>query len=223
MIALFQNNFSLKLLAVALAVVGWAYFRFASNALPGAQLDQQLSIPITAVNLPIGYVARFTDREASVTIAAKRGQPAIKPDEVKAVLDLSNKTPGVYNVPIQLVAPDVAVQSLSPASVTLSIERVDQRLFPITVHYVGGQGSATVVSHLQIQPNEAVVRAPTSQLAQVTAVRADVALPTAAKAVDEMIRPLPVDASGTEVSGISVTPNLVRIQMSAVAGTGATK
>jgi YbbR domain-containing protein len=222
MIALIQNNFWLKLLALGLAIVGWAYFRFASNA-SGTQLDQQLSIPITAVNLPIGYVARFTDREASVTIAAKRGQAAIKSEEVKAVLDLSNKTPGVYNVPIQLVAPDVAVQSLSPASVTLSIERVDQRLFPVTVHYIGGQGRATVVSNLQLQPNEAVVRAPTSQLAQVTAVRADVALPAAAKTVDEMIRPVPVDASGSEVAGITVTPNLVRIQMRVVEGTGTAK
>jgi YbbR domain-containing protein len=223
MIALFQNNFWLKLLAFGLAIVGWAYFRFASNALSGTQLNQQLSIPITAVNLPIGYVARFTDREASVTITTKRGQPAIKPEEVKAVLDLSNKMPGVYNVPVQLVAPDVAVQSLSPASVTLSIERVDQRLFPVTVHYVGGESRATVVSNLQIQPNEAVVRAPTSQLAQVAAVRADVPLPATAKPVDEMIRPVPVDASGSEVAGISVTPNLVRIQMRVVEGTGATK
>ena len=36
-----------------------------------------------------------------------------------------NKGAGIYNVPIrQLVAPDVVVQSLSPASVTLSIERI---------------------------------------------------------------------------------------------------
>jgi hypothetical protein len=79
------------------------------------------------------------------------------------------------------------------------------------------------VSNLQLQPNEAVVRAPTSQLAQVTAVRADVALPAAAKTVDEMIRPVPVDASGSEVAGITVTPNLVRIQMRVVEGTGTAK
>ena len=54
----------------------------------------------TAVNLPVGYVAHFADREAVVTVAAKRGDPAIKPDEIKAVLDLSNKETGVYNVPV---------------------------------------------------------------------------------------------------------------------------
>jgi YbbR domain-containing protein len=222
-IQIFQNNFSLKLLALGLALVGWAYFRFASNPFAPEQLDQQLSIPIAAVNLPLGYVARFTDHEASVTIVTKRGQPPIKPDEIKAVLDLSNKTPGVYNVPVQLVAPDVAVQSLSPASVALSLERIEQRSFPVTVHYVGGQGSGTVVSDTRVEPNLAVVRAPTSELAQVTAVRADVALPNQAKAIDEMVRPVPVDASGTQLSGLTVTPNLVRVQMHVVAGTGRTQ
>jgi YbbR domain-containing protein len=210
-------------LALALALVGWAYFRFASNPFLPAQYDQQLSIPITAVNLPFGDVARFTEREAAVTITMKRGQPAMKPDEIKAILDLSNKTPGVYNIPVQLVAPDIAVQSLSPASVTLTIERIDQRSFPIIVHYVGGQSGSVVVSNTRTNPDSVLVSAPTSVLAQVSAVRANVALPTQAKSVDEMVRPVAVDASGAEVSGITVAPNLVRVEMQAVAGTGTTR
>ena len=70
------------------------------------------------------------DHEAVVTVETKRGEPAVKPEEIKAVLDLSNKETGVYNVPVKLVAPDVVVQSLSPASVTLTIERVEERSFP---------------------------------------------------------------------------------------------
>ncbi len=89
------------------------------------------------MNLPVAYVAHFADHSAVVTVVTKRGDPPIKPDEIKAVLDLSNKETGVYNVPVTLVAPDVAVQSLSPASVTLTIERIEERSFPVTVHYVG--------------------------------------------------------------------------------------
>ena len=97
------------------------------------------------MNLPVGYVAHFADHAAVVTVATKRGDPPIKPEEIKAVLDLSNKETGVYNVPVTLVAPDVAVQSLSPASVTLTIERIEERSFPVTVHYVGA-ASGIVVS-----------------------------------------------------------------------------
>ena len=108
-----RRNFGLKLLAVGLAIVGWAYFRFATNPfLASGPEDQQLSVPIVSANLPAGYVAHFTDREAVVTVATKRGESAIKPDEIKAVLDLSNKGEGIYNVPVQLVAPKLPCKAL---------------------------------------------------------------------------------------------------------------
>ncbi len=219
-----RKNFGLKLLAVALAIVGWAYFRFASNPIVAtAEFNQQLSIPIAAVNLPLGYVARFTDHEAVVTVTPKRGAPAIKPEEIKAVLDLSNKETGVYNIPVQLVAPDVAVQSLSPASVTLTVEKVEERSFPISVHYVGAQPTGIVVSNARISPGAAVVRASSSLLGQVSALHADVSLPSQPKAIDEMVRPVAVDSAGAEIPDLAVSPDLVRVQMDFVAGTGAGK
>jgi YbbR domain-containing protein len=210
-------------LAVALAIVGWAYFRFAGNPTDATSQYQQLSIPIAAANLPLGYVARFTERAAVVTVAAKPGEPAVQPEEIKAVLDLSNKQPGIYNVPVQLVAPNVVVQSLSPASVALSIERVEQRTFPITVHYVGAKPSGIVVTYTSIGPDNAIVRAPTSVLAQVASLHADVVLPNTPKEIDEMVRPVAIDSSGSELPGISVTPNLVRVQMRVVVGSTAAR
>ncbi len=211
---LLRKNFELKALAVALAIVGWAYFRLAGNPLlTSGPFEQQLSIPILAVNLPLGYVARFTDHEAIVTVETKRGAPPVKPEEIKAALDLSGKGAGIYNVPVQLVAPDIAVQSLSPASVTLSIERFEVRSFPISVHYMGSPSNGIVVNAPQLRPTVATVRAPTSLLAQVAAVRVDVPLPAEPKALDEMVRPVPVDAAGAEVTGLQVTPDLVHVKL----------
>ena len=118
----------------------------------GAAVRSSFRFRSRAVNLPLGYVAHFTDHRGRRHRRDKAGEPAIKPDEIKAVLDLSNKGTGVYNVPVQLVAPDVVVQSLSPASVTLTIEKIEQRPFPVTVHYVGAQSSGIVVSETQILP-----------------------------------------------------------------------
>jgi YbbR domain-containing protein len=215
---LVRKNFALKVLSLTLAIIGWAYFRLAGNPIVATSQDQQLSVPITAVNLPIGYVARFVDRQAVVTVETKRGDPPIKPEEIKAVLDLTNKGAGVYNVPVALVAPDLAVQSLSPASVTLTIERIETRPFAISVHYVGPQSSGIVVSQAAIRPDTALVRGPTSVLAQIASVRADVAMPNQPKMLDEMIRPVAVDGSGTEIADLSVTPNLVRVSIDFIAG-----
>jgi YbbR domain-containing protein len=218
-----RKNFALKLLSVALAVVGWAYFRVAGNPGFGLQQSTQLSVPLSAVNLPLGYVAQYTDREAVVTVSTKRGEPAIKADDVKAVLDLSNKQPGVYTIPVTLVAPEVVVQSLSPASVPLTIERVEERSFPITVHYVGAQPAGIVVSNAVVLPGAVLVRAPTSLLARISAVHADVAIPGEPKAVDEMVRPIPVDTKGAELTALSVAPNLVRVETHFVASAGPSK
>ena len=218
-----EKNFSLKLLALGLAIVGWAYFRLANSPTGTAAAYQQLSIPIAAVNLPLGYVARFTDHQAVVTVATKGGEPAVKPEEIKAVLDLSNKGTGIYNVPVQLVAPDVVVQSLSPASITLTVEPIEQRPYPVTLQYVGAHTGGIVVANARVEPQTAVVRAAASVLGQVSAVQAEVALPSAPGDVDEMVRAVAVNAAGSQISGLSVTPNLVRVEIHSVSATGRMK
>ena len=84
-----RKNFGLKLLALALAIVGWAYFRFATNPIvAAARFNQQISLPIAAVDLAPGLVAHYTERQAVVTVETKPGEPAVRPDEIKAVLGL---------------------------------------------------------------------------------------------------------------------------------------
>ena len=121
-------------------------------------------------------------------------------------------------MPVQLVAPDVVVQSLSPASVTLTVEKLEEHAFPVTVHYVGTLPTGIVVSDAQTEPQAAVVRGPMSLLAQVAAVHVDVTLPSEPKALDEMVRPTAVNAGGVEVAGLAVAPNLVRLRVRFVAG-----
>lgn len=210
MIAAIRRNFGLKLLSLTLAILAWAYFRFATNPVIAARFDQQLSVPITTANLGPGYIASFPDRVAVVTIEPKRGEPPMKPDEIKAVLDLSGRSAGVYNVPVQLVAPSVVVKSLSPASVTLSVERVEQKTLPVAVFY-GGQVNV-VVSHYTLTPSSVTVSGPTSELAQVATVRIDMPTGATTASINEMIRPTAVDSSGNEIRDVQVAPNQIRVQ-----------
>jgi len=130
MLQIFKNNFSLKALSLALALAGWGYFRFANSPVIAAR-SEQLSIPITTTHLAFGYIARFAEKQAVVTVAPpKRGSTPIHPDDVKAVLDLNSLSAGVYNVPIRLVAPNVAVQSLSPASSRIALPWRERRTVP---------------------------------------------------------------------------------------------
>jgi YbbR domain-containing protein len=221
MVMIIRRNFALKLLSVFLAVVGWAYFRFANNPFTTASFDQQLSVPISAVNLPSGYITRLPDKVAIVTVQPPRGEPPIKADEVKAVVDLSNRTAGVYNVPVQLVAPSVPVQSLSPASVTLTVEKIDEKTFPVAMHYAG-EGNV-VVSHFTVTPSSVVARGPESDLSQVATIRIDMPLSSSQPSFDEMIRPMAVNSSGQAIGDVQVVPNLVRVQAKFLPATGPSK
>lgn len=212
-----RKNFTLKLLAVVLAIVGWAYIRFASNPVVAARFNQQLSVPITTVNVPVGYAAHYTDTTASITITYKRGVPPVKPNEVKAVLDLAGRGAGVYNVPVELVAPDVAIESLSPASVTLTLEKIGQRTLPVVVHYLGSGHPGVVVSRSVVSPQSVAINGTSGPLSQVVAVRVDVTIPAAPHVFDEMLRPRPVDVSGHEVEYLQVAPDLVRVHVEFIA------
>ncbi len=208
---IFKNNFLLKAVSLVLALAGWAYFRFANSPVIAAR-SEQLSIPITTTHLGLGYIASFTEKQAVVTVAPpKRGGSAVRPDDVKAVLDLNGLGAGVYNVPIRLVAPSVVIGSLSPASVTLAIERMAQKTFPVAIYYSGTR-HAVVASDAKILPVQAVARGASDEVSRVAAIRADVPLPNAAGLFDAMVRPIAVDSLGTEVSGVQVSPNLVRVR-----------
>lgn len=210
LITAIRRNFGLKLLAFFLAIVGWAYFRFTTNPVIAARFDQQLSVPIATTNLATGSIAQYPDKVAIVTIEPKPGEPPIKPEEIKAVLDLSGRTAGVYNVPVQVVAPSVVVKSLSPASVTLSIEKIEQKVLPVAIYY--GSQANVVVSHYALTPASVTVSGPTSDLSQVATVRVEMPLNAAATSLNEMIRPIAVDSSGNEIHDVQVAPNLIRVQ-----------
>lgn len=222
MVAAIRHNAALKLLALALAIVGWAYFRFASNPFVSAKFTQQFTVKITTINVPNGFTAKFTDDVATVTVEPKRGDPPVKPEQIKAVLDLSNRGAGVYNVPVELVSPSIVIQSLSPASVTLSLEKIEQKQFPVGIHYAGQP--SVVVSNAKVTPASIEVRGASSDLAQVASVRVEMPLDTSKAVFDRMIRPVAINSAGQELSNVQLTlePNLVRVQAQFLPATNAT-
>lgn len=212
MLSIVRRNFPLKAFAFALAVAAWAYFRFSANPSITARFDQQLSVPIVVSGLRPGFVARYTDKFAVVTIDATRSSAPIKPDQVEAVLNLASKVDaGIFNVPVQVIAPDLQIRSLAPASVTLSIDRLESRPFPVSIAY-NGDFKNIVVDSAGVNPSGVTLRGIASDLARVQAVRVEITLPAKAATVDAMIRPLAISAAGDEVGSVTVSPNLVRVR-----------
>jgi hypothetical protein len=199
-----KRNFGLKLLALALAVTAWAYFHFSAAPSITAHFDQQLSVPIVVTGLRPGL--------AIVTLEQPRNGPPIKPDQIQAVLDLNDKPdPGIMNLPVKIVAPDLNIKSLSPASVTLSVDRLETRTVPVSISYAGGNGSLVVESST-VNPSVTTVRGIANDLAKVDVVKIEIPLGTKPGSFDAMVRPIAADTHGNEVANTQVSPNLVRVR-----------
>jgi len=207
-----QNNLGLKAISLAIAIAAWAYLRLAPNPIVAAHFVQQISVPITTTGLRAGYVARYTEKQAVVEVIVPRTGPAIRPDDLRAVLDLESLGSGVYNVPIKVIAPKLEVKSLAPASVTLSLEKIEERSLPVVVHYIGDLHRNVVVADIKVDPASATLRATPNDLAHVSGVRVDVTLPASPSSFDGMVRPIAIDERGAELSGIAIAPNLVRVR-----------
>jgi len=219
-LTLLRNNFGLKVLAVALAVAAWAYFHLAAAPGTTARFDQTLAVPIVVTGLKNGFQANFADKVATVVIQVPRNGQPVKPDQVQAVLDVSDLTePGYHNVPVKIVAPDVAIKSLSPASVTLALDKLADRTVPVAIDYAGDK-RGIVVDSANVSPDATTIRGVVGDLAKVDGVRVQVPIPSKPETIDEMIRPMPVDAHGAEVPDVQTSPNLVRVRVRFVGASG---
>jgi hypothetical protein len=214
-----KRNFGLKVLALALAVTAWAYFHFSAASSITAHFDQQLSVPIVVSGLRPGLVANYDERIANVTVEVPRNGPPIQTDQVQAVLDLNDRPdPGIMNLPVKIVAPDLVIKSLSPASVTLSVDRLETRTIPVSISYSGGNGSL-VVDSSTVNPSVTTVRGTANDLAKVDVVKIEIPLGTKPGNFDAMVRPVAADAHGNEVTATQVSPNLVRVRARFAAST----
>ena len=105
-----RKNFALKVLAVCLADrrLGVLSFCHQSDRSRRRVSTQQISVPIAAVNLAAGYVAHFTDqrsRRHGRNEARRTGDQTRRDQSACSIF--RGKPPGVYNVPVALVAPEV--------------------------------------------------------------------------------------------------------------------
>lgn len=219
MLNLLKNNFGLKVLAVGLALAAWGYFHLA--AAPGtlARFDQTLVVPIVVTGLKPGYQARYDDKTATVVVETPRNGPGPKPEQVQAVLDVSDLAdPGKHAVAVKLNAPDIVVKSLAPASVYVTLDRIEDRTVRVSLDYVGDR-RGIVIDSAQLDPTTTTIRGPSSVLSRVAGVRVQIEIPAKPKLLDEMVGPIPIDARGTAIDEIQVSPNLVRARVKFIPAT----
>jgi YbbR domain-containing protein len=212
----FIRNLPTFLLAFSLAVVAW--ISAVSLADPTEVHIYARQVPIELIGQDPGLVLLGAeDAHSNMTLSAPRSiwdQLNRETDAIRAVVDLSGLGPGTHTLPvqIQIAINPVRIVSYSPENVTLTLDALASRTFPIRlVEYgelaVGFQGGNPVISE-----TVATVSGPEALVNSVQEVRALLDISQATENIHRAIELEAIDSSNARIEGVTLSPREIDVE-----------
>ncbi|MBE2272279.1 MAG: hypothetical protein IAE80_28850 [Anaerolinea sp.] len=154
---------------------------------------------------------------ASLRLRAQQSmRPLIAVDDILVWADLSGLGPGEHTIQLQYrVAPqrNAVVLDISPRQITVDLELEESKLIPVTEELTSEPALAYSLEGITFDELLVTVRGPESLVSQV--VEAHVPLDLAGMRVqfEDDVRPIPVDADGNPVQGVTLEPSSVHVDV----------
>jgi YbbR domain-containing protein len=213
----FATNIRTFLLALVLGVSVWVSAATAAdpnevrvypNAIPLEVIGNDPSLIITSEIPPTVEISLRAPRSVWEQLTAQERS-------VQATLDLSGLSAGEHVVDIQIrvqVRPYQIVLA-NPASVTVTLERLDQRTLPLELSLSGQPATGYQAGDVTLEPREVVISGPESIVKQAARARVRVSLEGARENIDQSIGIQIVDEANSLLSGVTLTPASARISV----------
>ena len=213
MLPALRHNFGYKLLALFVAVVLHFYVAGLSNARP----PHILILPLTVRNLPPSLLLATTDLP-SVTLTLDGSSEEISrlsDATVTAWVDLSHAQPGTTSpLPVHVAGlpPSVSVEN-DPPPAALQLEPRRRRQLPVGSEGIGIVPAGYSFGPPIITPREAVVAGTRAAVGSVARLAAQADPDQTPGAVDEDFAITALDASGSPVGDVTVTPPTAHVRL----------
>ena len=213
MLPALRHNFGYKLLALFFAVVLHFYVAGLSNGRP----PHILILPLTVRNLPPNLLLTTTDLP-SVTLTLDGSSEEIgrlSDSTVTAWVDLSHAQPGMTPpLPVHVAGlpPTVSVEN-DPAPAALQLEPRRRRQLPVGPDGIGIAPAGYSFRSPVVTPREAVITGTRAAVASVARLAAQADPDQTPGAVDEDLTITALDASGSPVGDVTVTPPTVHVRL----------
>lgn len=213
---LFLGDLPLKAAAIGVALLLFVASVRAAPAEVTVQLEGR--VPVERPDVPAGYVFRAQLGDVGIRLRGPEGiVSSIGPQQLRATIDLTTVTPGPDAQEAQVVVevPDqrVSVVEISPATVTVRLERRATRVFAVQAKLANAPPAGYRASPATFRPQEVSVSGPESAVSAVAAVLATVRFGDAAVDLAQDVRPEPVDATGAPIEGLEADPVAVRVTL----------
>jgi YbbR domain-containing protein len=164
---LFQNkpkNWILKVVSLCLAILLW-YFVVGED-----QVDMNIQVPIEIINLPANLtIANDYKKNIDVSVRGPRSVILdLRNRNITRPVDLSSAQPGtvvIKNDERSIPLPKgILVQRLQPTNITLLLDQLAQKNFPIKTVTEGKPASGYELGKIAIDPDHLVISGPRSIL-----------------------------------------------------------
>lgn len=212
-----SENYRTFLWAFALAIAVW--ISAVSSADPDETRTLRSAVPIQIIGQDPSLVISSTiPKEANLTLHAPRSiWNIIESDSqsVRAVLDLSGLSSGEHTLElqIQIDARPVQIVSVSPHTVTFTLESLATQTFKVDANLSGEVAIGYQVGDLKIEPREIIVAGAQSLVEKVSRARISINLSGLREDFDQTLPVEILDNKGARVTGISITPETVHASM----------
>jgi YbbR domain-containing protein len=213
-------------LGLLLAITLWTYVSFTTNP----NETRQVTVPVRIVDLPEGMIlvnpaTGLPETFTGSTLLTIRGPQAqlgnLTGADLPAFVDVGDLGVGVSRIPIAVETPNgLRVTAKAPSEVTIRLAREMVATVPITVSLQGQPPFSFSVGNLVQGANEAIVRGPEEVVQRVAAATALISLQGQTMDVAAILPLVAVDANGTPVEGVIVTPDQVSVRVPIVAELG---
>lgn len=211
----FIRNFSILLLAFALALVVWVSAVTAQN--PNVDRIRQVPLEIVGPD-PNMMIVGNVPNQVRVTLRAPRtvaDRLAGTDNAVRTWIDLSGLGAGTHAVPVQAHINEtfqpVRTGSIVPELVTVTLEPLVALSFPVKLEVIGDTAIGYQKGVLTRMPSFVTVSGPASLVSQVDDVRATLDITNASETIQVELPLIALDANGARVQGITITPNEVSV------------
>ncbi len=211
------NNYRTFLWAFALAVAVWVSSVTSADPDQTRALDKP--VPIQIIGQPTDLIfSKPIAKEVSVVLRAPSSIWALldeNPNLVRATLDISGLAAGEHTLDLQIQADARPIQivSVSPKSLTFSLESLISKTIKIDLRMSGEAAVGYQIGAANLDPLEVVLSGAQSQVEKVSRVRASIDLNRTRENLDQIVKLEALDERGQIVSGITLSPDTIHITL----------
>ena len=170
MFKLLTENWTLKLISLAFALVLWIFI------MGERRLEVGYRVPLELQNIPRELmIANQVPGLVDVRISGPRTlQMKVSPNDISIIVDLADLKPGLTtfkSLEERLNLPSgLRVTRLSPSFIDLKLERIKQKLVPIKIAAVGEPLPGFKLGSVRVIPNEVIIEGGETELKNISEV-----------------------------------------------------